>query len=142
MRTTAYGLMLFFISLNIGMYLMNQTAVLGSMQQSPYSTPTDIAAMFVSVDVSGTTLLISGALITAGIVGWLAGGFVLGAATAVMLGVLNMILTPIRWIVGGFPQFLGSIGVDASIVTALSAMMAFIWFWFFIGFLSQRTLET
>jgi hypothetical protein len=142
MRLTAYTIMLFFVCLNVAFYMMNQTAVLGSMQRSPYSTPADITSMFISFNPNGTTLLISGVLISVGIIGWLAGGFVFGASTAILLGLLNLILVPVQWVVGGFPQFLGSIGVDPTIVTGITTLLAVVYFWFFLSFLSQRELPT
>lgn len=141
-RLGAYGIILFFICINVSLYMLNEFQVVGDFEQPPYETPTGIQDMLLNVDLSGENLLMGGTIIAVGIIfGFITGHLVYGGTIALILFALDLLLPVVRWVLFGFPVFLTQIGVDAVIVTSLNVLMAVVWFWFFLGFVGQRQLE-
>lgn len=143
MRLTAFDILLFFVALNVAIYLINETAILPYWQQSPYETPTGIQGKLAIVDLSTGNLILSG--VTLGVVtalGWITGHLIFGGTVAIFLAALNLVSGIVSWIIFGFPKFLAQMGVPDVVWGSLAAMMSVVWFWFFLGFLAQRPMET
>lgn len=58
MKLTAFAIILFFVCLNVSLYMINETAVLPYWQQSPYEEPAGITGRLVHLDLSAENLLI------------------------------------------------------------------------------------
>jgi hypothetical protein len=144
MRLTPFTLVLFFISINVSLYVINETGVItmqGTETIQPYVSPTEISGILVYVDA--TSILMAGtALVVGTILSWLTSNIWVGGTLAVILFALDLLFPIVRWILFGFPVFLGQIGVHASIIVSLTALMSAVWFWFVLGFIGQRNLET
>lgn len=142
MRISAFSLILFFICLNLSIYLINANQVLTGVGKSPYTDPTEISGLVLGLDITGENLVLGVVTIGVGFaVGLLTGQLILGGTLALVLFAINLVIPILKWILFGFPIFLGQIGVPPSIVITLEALMSIVWFWFFLGFFSQRTVE-
>lgn len=143
MRTSAYAVLLFFVCLNVSLFIISETEVLPQYAE-PYETPTDIRIRLV-----GSFTVLTVTIILSGIVGqWL-----VGVAVGLLLWVLDFFIGTtgiISWIFLGFPEFIERAammsGADLTFVYvitgATNALMAVVWFWFIMGLVSQRgTLE-
>jgi len=137
MRVTAYSILLFFVCLNVSLYLLAETEVLPYYQPA-YESPSDITTRL----VGSLTILTVGALVAFVVGNWLVG------AAALALFALNLLVPVFSWIFFGFPNFLTQLasatGDSALVLTvtgSMNALMAVVWFWFLIGFISQRTME-
>jgi len=140
MKVTAYGTLIFFICLNLSLYLLNTTQVLPNYQVSPYEDPTGIQEQLVFIDISAYSLIGGLGVIGVGfLVGFIIGKFLLGATLGLIVFTLTLLVEPIQWILFGFPTFLGQIGVHIAIVTIVETLMAIVWFWFLLGFIGQRS---
>lgn len=137
MRVTAYSIIFFFVSLNVSLYLIAETQVLPFYLQ-PFEQPTDITNRL----VGSLTVLTVGALVA-----FLVGNALIGIA-GLMLFILNLFLPVFRWIFFGLPEFLTILAnttenpaLVLTVITATNSLMAVVWLWFFMGFLSQRVME-
>lgn len=151
MRLTPFVLILFFVCLNVSISIINFSGVLptGDTTQ-PYTQPTDIASMFVRLDISGENLVIGGTTLAVGILlGMLTQHLILGGTIAIILCGINMLVPIAKWAIFGLPSFIASAlqveSMDAStaivinsINAGITALMAVVWFWFILGFLVQR----
>lgn len=142
MRITAFSLILFFICLNLSIYLINETGALTGVGKSPYTNPDEITWLIMGIDISSGDLVLGVVTIGVGFaVGLLTGQLILGGTLALILFAINLVIPVLKWVLFGFPIFLGQLGVPPAIATTLEALMAVVWFWFFLGFFSQRTVE-
>lgn len=140
MRVTAYSLVLFFVCLNLSLFLLNNTQVLPDYRVSPFEEPEGIQAHLISFDISGSTLLMAGTALSVWvIISALTGNLIFGGTVALILFALTMLFPVVRWILYGFPIFLQQVGVPTVIVTVIEALMAVVWFWFILGFVGQRS---
>ena len=122
----------------MSLYLINETQVL-PYSQPAYENPDDMTTRLV-----GSLVILGIGTIIAFIVGnWLVG------AAAIVLFALNLLIPVFSWVFFGFPNFLTQIASasgDASLVLtvtgSMNALMAVVWFWFLMGFISQRQMET
>jgi len=139
MKMGVYVLILFFISLNVSLYLMREFEVFGSLTFAPYEEPAAIQVLFLKLNVSD--LMIGGVVIGAGtIVGLFTGQLVYAWTLGLILLALNLLLPAVRWVLFGLPEFLSQIGVPAPIILVGDALMAFVWFWFLLNFIGQKSL--
>jgi len=140
MKVTAYGSVVFFVCLNLSLYLLNETQVLPSYQLSPYEEPAGITAALIDFNITADELLLAGIpLAVAGIIFFVTGNFIFGGTVAIILFALQLLFPIVRWILFGFPIFLGQIGVPVTIVYVIEALLAVVWSWFMIGFIGQRS---
>ena len=139
MKVTAYGSLIFFVCLNLSLYLLNTTQVLPNYTQSPYEEPAGIQDKLIHFDLSATNLLIGVTVLGVGaIIGYITGHLVFGGTIAIVLLALDLIFPVVKWILFGFPIFLGQIGVPLVITVIIQTLMAVIWFWFIMGMIGQR----
>lgn len=139
MRVTAYGTLIFFICINLSLYLLNTTQVLPNYQVSPYEDPEGITDQLIFIDLSATNVIGGLGIIGVGtIIGFILKRLVLGATLGLIVFTLTLLVPPIQWILFGFPIFLGQLGVHIAIVTIIETLMAVVWFWFLLGFIGQR----
>lgn len=142
MKITAFGLIVFFVCMNVSLYVINETAILPYAKINPYEEPSGITGRLVSVDLSNGTLMIAGTgLVMAVIIGWATGNLLLGGMLGVILFGLSIFFPIVSWVVLGLPRFLAQMGVPLVIYTSLTALMSLIWFWFILSFIAQRQLE-
>lgn len=142
MKISAFGLILFFVCLNISLYLISVFGVLPSFQQSPYETPENITTKLVHLDLSGGTLIIG--IVAAGVgglVSLITGHLLFGGTVALVFLALDIIFPLVRWIVFGLPEFMRQMGMAPELYGAVTALMALVWFWFIVGLIIQRPLE-
>lgn len=151
MRLTPFVLIVFFVSLNVSISIINFSGVLPTDEKmQPYTQTTDITSMLVHLDLSRENLLIGGSILGVGMMlSWLTGHLILGGTIAIILFGIDLFLPVGKWVIFGLPSFIGSIvQVEAmdlatatvinSITAGLTALMAVVWFWFILGFLVQR----
>lgn len=139
MKVTAYGTLLFFICLNLSLYLLNETSVLPNYEQSPYEEPAEIQSIFLNVSVGNVLLMAGTSLTIVAIIKILTGNFIFGGTVGLILFALQALFPAVQWILFGFPIFLGQIGVPFVITTIIQTLMAVVWAWFIIGFIGQRS---
>lgn len=143
MKLTAFGILLFFVSLNVSLYMIRETGVLPDYETiSPYEEPSGISGRLISVDVSTGNLVMAGtALIMAVIIGWATGHLLFGGTLGIILFSLTIFFPALSWVILGLPRFLQQMGVPLAVYTGITALLAVVWFWFLMGFLAQRPLE-
>jgi hypothetical protein len=143
MRTTPFTLILFFVALNVSLFIINETNVITSNDVAPpYTDPEEIPNLLISFDLTTETLLTGITIAGVGtLIGLIFGNLVNGGLLALVLFALNMLFPVVRWVVVGFPLFLLELGVHQAIVTGITALMAVVWFWFLLGMLGQRQME-
>jgi hypothetical protein len=141
LRTTVPSIMMFYILLNICLFLLNALAVLpASSRIEPMDDPLSITGKL--AHISGTDIAIGVVTISLGfIVGWLLKRIFLGGTIGVILFALDLLSPVAGWILYGFPRFLEMIGVNSFLVLGLQAILAVPWFWFFIELFSQREFD-
>ena len=142
MRLTVYPVILFFVCLNLALFMMNETALLGELSRPPYEEPTAIIENLFYLDLSTNTLIMAGtSLVVSIIVGFIAGNMIYGGTVAIILFALNLLFPIVRWVLFGFPIFLAQIGVPTVVITVVNVLMSVVWFWFILGIIAQRQLE-
>ena len=143
MRTTPFTLILFFVALNVSLFIINETNVITSSDVAPpYTDPEGIPNLLISFDLTTETLLTGITIAGVGtLIGLIFGNLVNGGLLALVLFALNMLFPVVRWVVVGFPLFLLELGIHQAIVTGITALMAVVWFWFLLGMLGQRQME-
>lgn len=147
MRVTAYSLLLFYVVLNLSLYLVsgagNADYQVIPLSILPHETPEALYTRLI------------GMFLTLGIVtlaGWLFGQVYLGGGVALLLFVIQFFVgsdSIFHWVFWGLPNFistaLGAAGVDLAIsamfVGTVLAMTSVIWFWFIMSLMSGRVLE-
>lgn len=143
MKATPFVIILFFVSLNLSLYIINESDVLGSGDDiyQPYETPTGMLAFFPNADVGA--VLVSGitTLGVGGIVGAITGHLLLGTTVGLLLWAISLMFPTITWIIAGFPIFLQQMGAPYWIYIPLQVIMSVVWFWFILEFLGQRVWE-
>lgn len=143
MRVTAFTILLFFVCLNLSLYFINETQILPNMEQPPYTAPEDIGSRLILVDVSAQNLLLGGSILAVGfIVGWITGRMIYGGTVAIILFAMDLLFPVVRWTLFGFPLFLNQLGVHYALTTIISVLVSLVYFWFIIGFIGQRQMET
>jgi len=142
MRVTPFTIIMFFVCLNIGFYIMNESNLVGDINRSPYETPSGIMNKLIYVDLSTENLLIGVMILGAGtLFGLIKGNLIYGGTVAIFLAVIDLVVPIMKWVIFGFPSFLSQIGVPYYIYTSVSAVMSVIWCWFFLSLIAQRELS-
>lgn len=142
MKATPFTLMLFFVCLNLSLFVINESNVLGSGDvYAPYESPTGMLTLFPSITIEG--LLVSGltSLGVTGIIGVVTGHLLLGTTVGLLLFALQLVFPLLRWIIAGFPTFLTQIGTPYWIVIPVQVLLSVVWFWFILELLGQRQWE-
>ena len=140
MKVTAYAILLFYVSLNISLYLVNQTQVL------PYNVPAQRTPFNMAQALLGGFLTMTIASIAAVLVG----NLLIGAAAGLSLFAIQYLIgqdTVIHWVFYGFPAFINDAalasGVDATTVTLFTtvtmALASLPWFWFIMSYFGGRS---
>lgn len=146
MRLSAFSLILFFVSLNLSLWLINETQVLPAVGQSPYEEPSDIKSYFAYTNISGTSLLLAGITFTISfVVGKIMGNLIYGTTIAVILIAFELVFPLATWILFGFPAFIRQIGGNSiqiqAVATVLEVLMCVVWFWFILGLVATRDMR-
>lgn len=147
MKLTAFAILLFFVCLNVSLYLINETAILPYWKQSPYEEPSGIVGRLIHLDLSLENLAIGGTTLTvSAILGLITGHLIFGGTVAIILFAFDLFFPVVKWVVFGLPSFLGQM-LDTTdvrvvaVISGLTALMSVVWFWFLLGFVAQRSLE-
>jgi len=143
MRTTPYALLLFFVCLNLSLYMMNEADILPPYEEvQPYTQPSDMLAKFAHIDLSSGTLLVGSIAFVASVIfGLLTGNLILGGTVGLILLSISILSPVAAWVLLGFPYLLAQIGVNPIIVTAITVLCAFSWYWFLFSLVAQRQVE-
>jgi hypothetical protein len=140
LRLSVFVIFLGFISLNLAFWMVNASQVL-PLQQAPYEEPEGITSRLLSVDLSAGNLVIAGSALTAmAIFGFVAGHLIFGGTVGIIIFALMLFVEPVRWLIAGLPIYLEQMGVSYIVVTPLTALIALVFMWFFIGLLFQRPM--
>lgn len=140
MKLTAFGIILFFTCLNVSLTVNNYYQIL-PLQQAPYATNENIASQFVSINIDLNSVLLGGAALGVGIIGgYITGNLLAGGTVGLLLGAFALFSPIMKWAIFGVPEFLSQLQVPAIFTTAIGALISLVWFWFILGFISQRTM--
>jgi hypothetical protein len=141
MNVGAFGFIVFFVSLNVAIYLISQTQVL-PYQQSPYATPSTIQANLLHLDLSASNLMIGGTTLSVLIIlGFITGHLLFGGTVAIIIFAMDLLFPVLKWVILGVPSYMAEMGVPPVIVAVVTALMSAVWLWFLLGFVAQRPLE-
>ena len=138
MKTTAFAIVMFFVCLNVSLYIIKETQLLPYYVE-PYEDPSE----FVTRIATSLGILGSGALVAAitrnpwtGVV-------------AISAWVGSILMPFFNWALFGFANFMGSMAALTEnpalvlvVINGVQAMMAVVWFWFLLSMISQRYVET
>lgn len=135
MRIGAFELLLFFVCMNLGCFILNE------MDALPYAiegveTPDSINDRFVT-SIGGSIAIIAGGVLT----GLLLNALAQGAVIALIIAALNFLVPVFDWIFLGFPKMLSLMGLPEPIWLAVSVLIGIVWVWFLIGIVAQRYME-
>lgn len=139
MKATAFGILVFFVSLNLSLYVLSETDVLPSYELDPYEEPSGIQLIFVNITAANLLVMGGTSLTIAAIVSVLTGHFIYGGTIGIILFGLQLLFEPVRWVINGFPLFLNQIGVNPIITTIIQTLIAVVYAWFIVGFIGQRS---
>lgn len=143
-RVTAYSLIMFYVVLNISLYVVAATEV---FPDASIPAIEDVGGTGLYMRLVGSFLTLGlGALISALTQNWLFG------AAALVLWALQFFLgsgSIFHWVFYGLPNFLtvsmAAAGVDASALGIFSSLIlaitSVVWFWFIASFASGRVME-
>lgn len=130
MKIGAFEILLFFICLNLGCYILNEMEALPITIQST-ETPLSIRNVVASVGI-----------ITVGVVvGFLIGAIWQGAVIAIIIASLSLVLPMANWVFFGVVDLFDAIGVPTVISTVIQILVGTVWVWFLIGLIAQRYME-
>lgn len=138
-NVTAYALLVFFVSLNLSLYLLNETEVLPDYRQSAYEEPAGMIDIFGTLTLESLLMVAGTSLTVGGLLALFTGNLALAGTVGLILMALQMVFRIVRWILFGFPIFLGQLGIPSVIVLTIEVLMAVVWGWFIIGFVGQRS---
>jgi len=135
MRTGAFEILIFFICLNLGVGILHE------MDALPYSieaieTPQSIEDRIIT-NLGGSIAILIGGIFT----GLLLNALAQGAAIALVIAALNMLVPLFDWLILGFPKLLISFGVPEIIYYPIVILVGVTWVWFLIGIVAQRYME-
>jgi len=137
MKTTAFSLILFFVCLNVSLYIIKETQLIPYYVE-PYEDPSEFSTRI----VTSLGILGGGALVAA-----LTGNAWIGVA-ALTMWVGSVLLPFFDWGLFGFANFLGSMAAMTAnpalvlvVINGVEALMAVVWFWFLLSMISQRYVE-
>lgn len=147
-------MVMFFLGVNVSLALINISQVLPQTSgMTAYTAPQDWTSIFFHVDLSTGNIYIGIALLSAtAIFGWIVGRLLFGGIVALMLFVVDLLSPIVSWVFLGIPKFinniLATVPTDATTSAALgvimfgiTAFLAVVWFWFFLGIFVSRPLE-
>lgn len=150
MKVALYDLILFFVCLNLAVYLVNETHLVGDFYIPPYEEPSNILSRLVTLNLTGVDLRFGGTtLAVGGLVGLITGNLVYGGILALILFALDLFIPFAKWVLFGFPTFINQLAeidgvADPSLVAValvIQVLMSVVWFWFILGLISQRKLD-
>lgn len=120
--------------------MINEAGVFPSYEViQPYTDPDDISSKLVHIDLSSGTVLIGfTAFAASAIFGLLTGHLILGGTVGLILLSIDLLSPLASWVLLGFPKMLGQIGVHPLIITVVTILFAYPWYWFMFSFIAQR----
>ena len=134
---SAKDLMLFYICLNLAIFVVSQMNLLPySMNpQAPPQTFLDL------LNVPDIQYLIAPTVTgIGGLIGIFLGHGLLGGALLVVAA-LTLIFPPLQFAIIGVPQLIAILGLPDPVSTTLKVLCSFIWFIFIIEYLGGRKVE-
>lgn len=142
MKVTPFNLMLFFISLNLSLWVIQVTEVIPVARIPEIESPTAIQDLLIGS-------ILSGAIVAAVVLVLTTGNIVYGASSAMIVFVLNMLTgtnNVIHWAFFGLGNYVNIVtrvmGLDPIIATVcvgvIGALTSPVWFWFIIDLFSGR----
>jgi len=137
MAISAKDLMLFYICLNLAIFVVSQMNLLPySMNpQAPPQTFLDL------LNVPDIQYLIAPTITgIGGLISIMLGHNLLGGAL-IVYGALTLIFPPLQLAIIGIPQLIAVLGLPEPIPTVLTVLCSFIWFVFVIEFMAGRKIE-
>ena len=135
MKVNAFGVLFFFICLNLSCYVLNEIEAVPYYMEG-VETPESIKDITYTRVLSSISILVGGTL-----VGILFNTLVYGATIALIICVINLIFPVVDWLILGFPNLLLQMGVPEVIYTVIGTLFAAVWFWFLLGIIAQRYME-
>lgn len=147
-------MIMFFLGINVSLALIRVSQVLPQGSGvNEYTQASDLSSLFFKVDLSANNIYIGVAVLSAtAIFGWLIGRLLFGGIIALMLFVVDLLTPIVSWVFLGIPKFiqniLDTVPTDATttaslqvIMFGITAFIAAVWFWFFLGIFVSRPLE-
>ena len=145
----AYSVMLFLVCINISVYVLAFSDVFPvSGYPEGYTGPTSLTNLFKIENVDLTKIFVAGTgTILLGLAALLTKQYVF-ASVAILIWIIGIFLTPIGWVITGFPLLTKSIaemaGAPSEVAlmfqTVTSAFYAFIFFVFIMEIAGQRQI--
>ena len=141
MRLSATSLMFFYVCLNLACFLTAEMQIL-PMIQEPHTPPSQMPFTTSLNSILSDPLQMTAGLTlgVTGIIGVILGHSLVGVVILVVAA-LAWLLPVVRWIVLGFPELMGMLGVPSPIYVVITALCSFVWFLFIIEFLGGRRVE-
>lgn len=130
MKIGAFEILLFFVCLNLGCFILNEMDALPYSTQ-PTETPLSIRNVVASVGIISVGV----------VVGFLVGAIWQGAVIAVIIASLSLVLPIADWVFFGVVDLFDALGVPTVISTVIQILVGTVWVWFLIGLVAQRYME-
>lgn len=146
MRVTAYSILLFYLCLNVSLYVVNVFQVIPT-EGVPSQRVIEQGAQ------GNVAQLLLGGFLTftlAALITYIGGSLILGGTAALILFALQYLVggdSVLHWIFFGFPAFVGdvasSFGMDAGSVLVFQSVVLTLgcipWFWFILSYFGGRS---
>ena len=147
--TLARDAFLFAVTLNLATFILKAGGIIG-FNVAGYTSPQSIPGLFTIENINFTTIGVTSiGAIAAGLLAVYTKQYIFGFGV-ILIWVLSMLLTPIGWLVNGFPMFLQNIilligGSSAStlgyiVLWATTSLTVYIIFMFVIELLSGKQI--
>jgi len=121
----AYSVMLFFICLNLSIYVLGVAEVWPSQFPEGYTAPWDITPMFSIENISLTQIgLGTIGIFAGGVLAFITRQYVF-ASMAVLFWIVGVFLTPIGWVITGFPLLSKGIAEGLGIISPISDIIQY-----------------
>lgn len=141
----AYSLLMFYVCLNLGFYIVAATNLIPAMEAPEFESPTSIQLQLITSFVTAAT--------TSGLVAAIAGSLVAGSMAGLVVFAFMFFIgegSVFYWVFYGFPDFFSSFaeayGVANWVTSIFSGVIlglgSVVWFWFLITLVSGRYVET
>lgn len=145
MNTTAALIVTFMVCVNVGIYIVHESAVFPASPTAPESI-TSIQSKLIQLDLSTGNLMIAGtALIMSVIIGRiLVGNVVFGGLLGAGLLVFTLVSPIVSWVLFGIPKMMDAVGITAVapyLTIGVSAVLAVPLAWFVFSMLASRPIK-
>jgi hypothetical protein len=128
--------MIFWLALNLAAFSINASGIIPNYSQEPSYDPTSIASTF-----NITTLLALGAGIGIGGLVAIVTKQNIWSIGAILVWSLGVLIPLVRDFFLGVPLMFVRLGVPWYVTTSLGALIAFTYFFFFVGVVTQRDYQ-